>query len=125
SFAKRSVVVGGGGFVLPYHTGYFEQISQRLLENIAAQYSPQLDGLKQFIEQYGVDYLLIDQDFTDVTYLSEDVFLQYPIMRQRLLERLGEGRLPALARVAPNCVVIEVDNVKPVKLLDASCILEQ
>ncbi|MBE9101330.1 hypothetical protein IQ267_17975 [filamentous cyanobacterium LEGE 07170] len=125
SFAKRSVLVGGGGFVLPYHTGYFQQVEERLLENISAQYAPQLDGLKQFIEKYGVDYWLIDHNFTDLTYLSEDVFFQFPIMRDRLIQRLGEGRLPALARVAPNCVVVEVDNVKPVKLLDAACILEQ
>jgi hypothetical protein len=125
SFTKRSILVGGGGFVLPYHTGYFRQVEKRLLENIAAQYSPQLEALQQFIETNGVDYLLVDRNFTDPRYLNEDLFLQFPIMRDRLLERLAEGRSPALARLVPTCVIVEVDNVKPIQLFDAACILEQ
>lgn len=125
SFTNRSILVGGGGFVLPYHVGYFREVEKRLVENLAAQYSPHIDGVKQFIEKYGVDYLLIDRNFTDPAYLREDVFWQFPIMRDRLKEQLDQGRVPALATLAPTCLVLEVNNVKPVQLFDAACIMQQ
>jgi len=125
SFTNRSIFVGGGGFVLPYHVGYFHEVEQRLIDNIVAQYSQNLDGLKQFIEKYGIDYLLTDRDFANPAYLRGDVFFQFPILRDRLEEQLAQGKLPALATLAPTCLVVEVDNVKPVQLFDAACIMQQ
>ena len=126
SFTQRSVFVGGGGYVLPYHLGYFEQAENRLFQTMRAQYTPNINVLKKIIRQNNIDFWLVDQNFTNPGYTEKEVFAQFPAFRKVLSERLRLGANPALARFAKACTIIQIDHPKkPIQLIDAACLLQQ
>jgi len=126
SFAERPVFVGGGGYVLPYHKGYFEKSLRRVTETISAQYSQDLNSVKSFIQNNSIDYWLIDRNFATQEYTQKEVFAQFPNFRQRLRVDLSQGNLPALALVSQNCIVVESSFSKAnLQLLDTACLLQQ
>ncbi|MGD1712599.1 hypothetical protein, partial [Dapis sp. BLCC M172] len=59
TFAKRSILVGSE-YALPYHQGYYAEIKQRANDLIQAQYSPNLEQVKNFIQKYDIDFWLLD-----------------------------------------------------------------
>ncbi|MBD1913778.1 MULTISPECIES: hypothetical protein [unclassified Leptolyngbya] len=126
SFAERPVYVGGGGYVLPYHKGYFQEAQTRLLDVLNTQYSNNLNQIKKMIRRTGIDYWLIDRDFATVDYLQNEVFAQFPEFRKPLKERILKGYRPALAVISKKCVVAESASSKHVlQLLNTTCLLKQ
>lgn len=126
SFTRRSVFVGGSGYVLPYHLGYYRQANQRLAATLQAQYVPDLAVLQQFIRDHNINYWLVDQSFAIPIYtLQNDVFAQFPDFQQALLERLRRGMVPALALARRRCLTLPINHPdKPMQLIDAACVLQ-
>ncbi|MBW4654975.1 MAG: hypothetical protein KME20_18320 [Kaiparowitsia implicata GSE-PSE-MK54-09C] len=122
TFTQRPVLVGGQGYILPYHQGYFAAVSDRLTAVIRAQYSPGIGPLRQVVEEYGVDYWLVDRDFETEGYLeTASVFRQYPGVASRAQDSIAAGDLPVLLRRMEGCTVVDADAVV---LLDAPCLVE-
>lgn len=123
SFAERSILVGGEGYLLAYHLKYFEELSQRTRELIQAQYSPDLTIAKQLIQKYGVNFWLIERSSFEPKYLQENALLQqFPEMLQSIQTEVRSGTPAALSQVMQSCTAT---RIKRFRILDAACILKQ
>ena len=131
TFAKRSVLVAPE-YALPYSKGYYAQFSQRALDLINAQYSPDLDSVENFIQKYGVDFWLLDREYVftpQVTTPTNDWRTQatnhwigqYQPAATEALVRFKQGTTPALASTIDRCSVLETKNLV---VLEAACIME-
>jgi hypothetical protein len=120
TFAQRSILAGRE-YALPFHLGYYRQIQQRVNALIEAQYHPALAPAKQLIQQYGVDFWMLDKRTFTPRYLSrQDWLTSFQPVYTEALTRLQQGNTPALAKLQPRCTVLEG---KSVILMSANCIL--
>ena len=122
SFAKRSILAGGEGYALPYHPTYYNEIRQRTVNMIEAQYSANISEVKDFINNYGVDFWLLDKKALTVEYVAKDRWLkQYQPIRDEVLAHLKKGTLPTLSKVMNSCNIFDNDNLI---VLQAECIVK-
>jgi hypothetical protein len=134
-FAQRSPLIAPE-LGLPYHKGYYREFRQRIVELIQAQYSPDVANLQRFIDHYGIDYWLLDDQVLSAEYLQEnDWFQQYqPAAAQAIAHLADSGTTPALVAAMPHCTVLETapqwpkeiapppDAAQTYWLLDAACV---
>ncbi|MEM7556784.1 MAG: hypothetical protein AAF378_22345 [Cyanobacteria bacterium P01_A01_bin.84] len=129
SFAQRPVLVSSE-HAIPYHTGYYSQIRQRLSNLIQAQYSANLDDAKELIDTYGIDWWLLDTNSFQVDYIQNNNLLkQYLTIKlpedelvkitTKVLNNLKKGEVPALSKLLNQCSVYQKDTLT---LLSAECI---
>jgi hypothetical protein len=131
SFAQRSVLVSRE-YALPYEVGYYKQIRQRTIDLINAQYSPDPEQVRSFIQKYEVDFWLLDRDAFTPEYIdnpnswSEKLtsrwIQQYQPAATEAVEQLKQGSVPALAKVMDRCSVFKNDTLM---LLQAECIRQE
>jgi hypothetical protein len=126
AFAQRSILVGDE-FALAYHPTYHQQIQQRTVDLLQAQYAPELKVLQSFIRQYHVDYLLLDDNAFNSDYLANKGWLinsSWSKQTQKAIAQLKvkSAQPPALISTLPSCVVVSSQNLN---LLASSCILGQ
>ena len=119
AFTGRSVLVSPG-HSLAYHQGYYSQIRPRILNLMAAQYSPSLDILKSAIMEYDIDYWLVDETSFNPDSLSRQWLRQFDSELTAAITQLQQSP-PALQRLIPVCTAIS-DQGKT--LLTASCLLD-
>lgn len=120
-FSQRSVLASWE-HALPYQKGYYQQIKPRVLDLISAQYSPSLDTVKQFIQQYGVDYFLIDQNAFTPEYITENVwFKQWPDQGKKALSQLQGKEQPILLQSWNRCTIYQNQLYRLVK---ADCLIK-
>lgn len=127
TFSQRSLYVGGEGYVLPYHPEYYQQVSQKLLTLIQAQYSPDLNQVKDFIRQTGIDFWLLDREFFQPNFADSKSYLtrlfqQFPQETQPIQAQLQSGQVPALSQTVEACSVLKRGDLR---VLRANCILRQ
>ena len=119
SFAGRSILVGRE-YAIPYHTGYYNQFRQRLLDVIKAQYSPDIAPVQEVILKYGIDLWLVDGGAFAPGYLEGNSWLmQYPETAEAL-DRLKANTLPAITPYLKRCTVFQTNDIF---ILSAPCIL--
>ena len=122
SFSQRSVLVSRAT-TSAFHTNYYQEVYQRLTNLVAAQYSPDLNHVKQFIRNYDIDFWLLDHNAFSQNYSEQNRWLlQYPSIIDPAMARLTQGETLALARLIQPCTTLTGKNVT---LLNASCILVQ
>ncbi len=122
TFSKRSTLVGRE-YALPYHTGYYQQISQRILALIEAQYSADATKIKEFIDKYSVDFWLIDKNAFSLEYIQKkDWLVAFTPESVPALKSFQQGEIPAVLSTMTTCTVLQEKNIK---LLATRCILEQ
>ncbi|MGK7921322.1 MAG: hypothetical protein AB4080_15075, partial [Trichodesmium sp.] len=121
TFAKRSILVGSE-YALPYHQGYYSHIKERANDLIQAQYSPNLEEVKKFIEKYEIDFWLLDSQALTLEYVRKNHRLQQLNNNAAAVVRaqMENGIVPSLLNVQQSCRVIEM---KDLVLLEAKCIL--
>ena len=121
TFAKRSILVGSE-YALPYHQGYYSQIKQRANDLIQAQYSPNLEVVKKFIQKYDIDFWLLDSQALTLEYVRKNHRLQQLNNTTATLVRaqMENGIVPSLLNVQESCRIIDIQDLV---LLEAKCIL--
>ncbi|MEM7061734.1 MAG: hypothetical protein AAF572_01015 [Cyanobacteria bacterium P01_B01_bin.77] len=119
TFTGRSVLVSPG-HSLAYHQGYYSQIRPRILDLMVAQYSPDLAQLQSVINNYEIDFWLVDENSFNLETLPRQWFRQF---EPELASAIGQlqQQPSALQRLLPNCTTIS-DQGKT--LLSAQCLLE-
>ena len=122
TFAQRSILVGRE-YAIPYHLGYYRQFRQRVIELIQAQYTPDIAHVNNFIQKFGVDlWLLEDNSFTP-EYLAKNEWLQpYQPAILEAENNLVQGIIPALSKVFNDCSVFKTEGFI---VLKATCILQK
>ncbi|MEG5018363.1 MULTISPECIES: hypothetical protein [unclassified Microcoleus] len=120
TFSQRSVLVAKE-YAVPYQKGYYSRYLQRLNDLIRAQYTPDRAVLQNFINQYGVDFWMIDRNALSLQYIKDDGWLnQFDSIPEASLS-LEQGKIPALASAMTSCAVFQNEIVV---VLDASCIVK-
>jgi len=118
-FAQRPILVGRE-YALPFHLGYYNQFHQRVTDLLQAQYSSNLEAAQQLVQQYGVDFWLLDQEAFTSPYLANNRWLrQFQPVAQEAQTRLEQGITPAIAQTVPRCTVLRTERLI---LLDAACV---
>lgn len=121
SFAARSVLVSRES-AIPFHKGYYDQISRRASDLARAQYTPDLGELKGFIQEYGVDFFLLDTEAFTPGYVARNRWGKILRAEQAdALAKLKQGSVPALARLVDSCKVFQTEDLI---VIDARCVQE-
>jgi hypothetical protein len=124
AFSQRSILVGDE-FAIAYHPAYYNQIKQRTVDLLQAQYSPELKDIQSFIQQYNIDYLLLDRNAFTAQYLLAKNWLinsSWKEQTQKAIAQLQSEYPPALIAEIPVCSVV---STKTLDLLESSCIFKQ
>ncbi|EGK88892.1 hypothetical protein D0A34_16435 [Microcoleus vaginatus PCC 9802] len=120
TFSQRSVLVAKE-YAVPYQKGYYSKYRQRLSDLIRAQYTPERAVLQNFINQYGVDFWMLDRHALSLQYVKDDGWLnQFDSTPQAMLS-LQQGKIPALASAITSCTVFQNEILV---VLEASCIVK-
>lgn len=122
SFARRSILVGSE-YAIPYHLGYYRQVRQRLADLIEAQYSFDKGAIAEFIQQYGIDFWLLDRDAFELDYVTEREWIAHvrPEAEIAAANLALNSSLPLQGAIS-SCTVLELSDAT---LLDARCILSE
>lgn len=126
TFAQRPILVARE-YSLPFHTKYYAQIRQRIIDLVSAQYSTDVKEVRQFIQKYNIDFWLLDR-----TVFERNYFAELNAANRRWLElyqpatnqakaNLERGDIPALAKFMNSCSVFEEAELV---LLKAECIVK-
>jgi len=124
-FARRSILIGGEGYPVPYHLEYYRQIKKRTIDLIQAYYTTDLPVLKSFINNYGIDFFLVRGGVFTPEFIKEsepsDWLQQYQPITQRMLTSLQNGETPILALTQQQCSVLTDRNIQ---VIPTDCIME-
>ncbi|GAB4149243.1 MAG: hypothetical protein Fur0046_27870 [Cyanobacteria bacterium J069] len=121
SFTRRSLIVGGKGYAIPYHLGYYNEVVGRSIALIQAQYTPSLDVLKQYIQGSQVDFWLLQRNaFRPGYFQINPSLVEYADSLGDLPTQIKDGVVPALSRVPKRCVSYEDQTYQ---VIDANCVL--
>ena len=120
--ARRSVFVGKE-FALPYQVGYYREISRRVRETMAAQYSSSPEVVRQFIEQNTIDLWLLDrQSFAAASVADNSWLAQFQPTHQQVLASFERDQQPLIQQLANTC---EVFSNNAHSVLSSDCILQE
>ena len=118
TFAQRSTLVAQE-YSLPYHTGYYSQFSQKAIDLIQAQYTPNPEEVNNFIQNYGVDFWLLDLTAYDPRYVVDKELIRQYNLTDSIIYQLEQNLIPALSTTVEICTVL---TSKRIALLPTSCI---
>lgn len=120
TFSQRSVLVNREN-AIPFHHGFYDEFSQRAHDVLEAQYTKRFKTLKTVIQNYDVDFWLIDDDAFESSYLEKHWVQQYqPTFRQARRQLLQDSR-STLEKIGSKCIAFKGDRVT---VIDAKCIVQ-
>ncbi|MEO0868205.1 MAG: hypothetical protein AAFY17_07105 [Cyanobacteria bacterium J06642_11] len=120
TFTGRSVLVSPG-HSLAYHQGYYGQIRPKILALMMAQYTPDIEVLRSVIQQYNIDFWLVDDKSFNLDTLSDQWFGQFETELTRAMEQLQQQPSALQTRLS-TCTVVS-DSGR--QLISADCLLEE
>ncbi|MEH2038697.1 hypothetical protein [Nostoc sp.] len=113
-FAQRTILVGKE-YALPIHTKYYAQFRKRMIDLINAQYTDDINQIKDFIQKYHVTFWLLERSAFLPEYITKNTWLQqYQPAAQQANANLQKA-LPVLATLINSCAVLETDNLVVLK----------
>jgi len=122
TFAQRSILVGSE-YAIPYHWGYYQPFRQRTLDLITAQYSPNPQIVSEFIENYQINFWLLNKAAFQVAYLANNDWLQqYQPATNQAEKQLQREQTPVLETVIENCSSFENEQLV---LLSSDCVVSE
>ncbi len=116
SFSARTVLVARE-YALPYHLGYYNQLRERAVNLITAQYGADINDLKLFIEKHRVGLIVVDKKAFEPGYAKSNRLIQQFLPE---LARREDATESALAGVMKRCAVFETEKLI---VIDAACIV--
>jgi hypothetical protein len=118
AFARRSVLLGRE-FAIPYSVSYYREIRQRAIDLLSAQYSPDFATVQRTIDQYGIDFWLLEDNAFQPQYIENKQWLmQYQPAASGAIDQLQSGMRPALAATIDRCTSLREQQFI---LLSATC----
>ncbi|MGD1943265.1 MAG: hypothetical protein ACFB0G_18375 [Leptolyngbyaceae cyanobacterium] len=120
SFTNRPIFVGGQGFALPYHLGYYDEVSRRSVELITAQYSDDPAVIQAFLNQNGIDFWLVSEAMFTPEWIQTNAWLlQYSRRTDAPQLAIANPEATVLAGLIDRCAVVTVDTLS---LLETRCL---
>jgi len=122
-FTNRSIFVGGKGYALPYHLGYFREVEQRSINLIEAQYSFDPAMVQEFLSQYDIDFWMITPAMLTPEWVQRDPWLLQYSQNLDLTAIAAQMEQPTVIEtLVPICLAAEFP---PFLLLDTDCLQSQ
>ena len=122
SLAARSVLVAEE-YAIPYHRGYYKQISQRVRDLITVQYSNEKSVITSFIQQYNINLFIIDRQSWNANYLESNPWLQqFEPEIDRAIKDLENKQNLILKQYSDLCNIFQT---KDIMVIDSDCILKK
>ncbi|MDY7002725.1 MAG: hypothetical protein SWX82_01770 [Cyanobacteriota bacterium] len=123
TFSQRSVLFAWE-YAIPYHLGYYSQIKQRVTEFIFAQYHSDIQWMENFIDTYGIDFLILDRRAFRPKYVLKNRWLKqwYFQIGNQIEINLQNGNIPAIVETIDKCSVLETEKLW---VLESKCILTE
>ena len=122
SLAARSVLVAEE-YAIPYHRGYYKQISQRVRDLITVQYSNEKSVITSFIQQYNINLFIIDRQSWNANYLESNPWLQqFEPEIDRVIKDLENKQNLILKQYSDLCNIFQT---KDIVVIDSDCILKK
>lgn len=110
ALAQRTILVGRES-AIPYHSGYYNEMRRRAKATVAAFYTTDVNELKRYVETFGVTHIVLSRaQFEPDAVALNDWVRQFQPEAARALKTLESGEQPALARVAPRCIILETEH---------------
>lgn len=120
SFTHRSILVGGSGYALPYHPEFFAEMEKRTIALIQAQYSSDFEEVSNFINQYGIDFWLVDKSAFTEEYIQQDEWLKAFAHHINPQELLNYKKTAIVGKSLESCGVIQKESLV---LIDVKCLM--
>ena len=122
SLAQRSVLVAAE-YSIPYHLDYYQPIRQRTQDLIQAQYSLDQKTVIDFINQYDVDFWLVDKNAFTVDYLKSNSWLrQFVSKLEQAIANIENKQTIVLSAIDTKCNLLQQQDYI---LLKTNCIARQ
>ena len=120
TFAQRSILVSRE-YAIPYHMGYYRPFRQRAIHLITAQYSSNIEVVKEFIRRYEITFWLWDEAIFIPDYVHDNNWIrQHQPVAQEAIASLRQGKIPALIGYQDRCTVFADGRYT---VIAAECIL--
>jgi hypothetical protein len=120
SFAYRSVLASPE-VAIPYHAGYYREISQRARATITAQYTLDPAVVKAFIAQYGVTHWLLTADAFEVRSLNRNRWVQqFQPEAGQAVSILSSRQVPVVQQISDRCTSFQTEHYR---VLETACVL--
>lgn len=118
AFSLR-MTYAGREFAIAIHRDYYREMRRRAIALVTAHYSPEQGVLTAFIEDEGIDFVMLDRDAFRPGYLATRWVRQHHDAVARAEATLAGPRRPALERLIAPCTTFKTDrNI----VLDARCL---
>ncbi|MEK0189237.1 hypothetical protein WMG39_30985, partial [Microcoleus anatoxicus PTRS2] len=118
TFSQRSVLLGKE-YAVPYQKGYYTRFRQRVNDLIRAQYSPDRSVVQKFINQYGIDFWMLEREALTLEYVKDYGWIEDFDSTPKAMQVLKQGKIPVLAEAMTSCAVFQNGIVV---VLETSCI---
>ncbi len=118
AFTNRSILVSPS-YVIGYHYAYYQELNQRAIALLTAQYSEKLDDVKQVILKYGIDLWIVERSAFTPEYLDKSPWLRrfqltetQPLFKAAKSAKaaLQRGKVPALVSAIAPCTIFEAGD---------------
>jgi hypothetical protein len=85
----RRKVLANQELALPYYTGYYAVVRQRLHDVLLAYYADDVQQVRDFVARYGVDYILLNTRHFEPDFLRGPIYHEpfNSVLKQRLATR--------------------------------------
>ncbi len=122
AFSQRSILIGSEYF-LPYHKSYYLELNQRGKDLILAQYSPNIETVQQFIQQYNINFWMIHESAFSPDYIQQNNQISQlnPEAAITVQTQLKAGIEPILSTFVETCTVWQINDII---VIETSCILK-
>jgi hypothetical protein len=117
AFAARRVLVARE-YSLPYHVGYYDELSRRTSDLIEVYYSDSESRLAEFAARYGVDFFLVNRYAFRKGRIGETWVAPYEPYTSAVADKLDRSRRFVLLELARRCAVVDDGDVA---VVPASC----
>jgi hypothetical protein len=118
AFSGRSIYVGGQGYLLPYHLGFYQDMVRRLDQLLTAQYASNWPTIQSFLYQSGVDFWLVERSAFGRDFVDSRRFRQFGLGAAQIAQ-LDRGEQPILPTAINACAVWQQGDLA---LLEAKCL---
>ncbi|MFM9267053.1 hypothetical protein [Tychonema sp. BBK16] len=118
TFSQRAVLVAKE-YAVPYQKGYYSRYLQRINDLIRAQYTTDKAVLQKFINQYGIDFWMLDYNALTLQYVEDYGWISVFDSTPEAIADLKQGKIPVLAEAMTSCAVFQNGIVV---VLETSCI---
>jgi hypothetical protein len=87
-FARRKVLANQE-LSIPYYTGYYAEVRQRLLDSLDAYYATDPQHVKKFAQRYGVDYMVVNRHHFAPPFINGRIYYEpfHSLIQPRLVEQ--------------------------------------